>query len=79
MLYEEKEREHKKLCELKRDILLQEREQKLNEALDKQVDFITIYASPVFKQAHFWGELCFVYSGKISVLLWPAGVQFYAS
>lgn len=53
MLYEEKEREHKKLCELKRDILLQEREQKLNEALDKQVDFITIYASPVFKQAHF--------------------------
>uniref|UniRef100_A0A8B9G0V7 HAUS augmin like complex subunit 8 n=1 Tax=Amazona collaria TaxID=241587 RepID=A0A8B9G0V7_9PSIT len=41
MLYEEKERERKKLCELKRDILLQEREQKLNDALDKQMDLLS--------------------------------------
>ncbi|XP_065514843.1 HAUS augmin-like complex subunit 8 [Lathamus discolor] len=41
MLHEEKEREYKKLCELKREILLQEREQKLNDALDKQMDLLS--------------------------------------
>lgn len=51
MLCEEKERQQEKLCELKREILLKEREQKLDEALDKQVGFITVHAS-VFKQAH---------------------------
>lgn len=52
MLCEEKERQQEKLYELKREILLKEREQKLEEALDKQVGFVTIYAASVFKQAH---------------------------
>lgn len=52
MLCEEKERQQEKLCRMKREILLKEREQKLHEALDKQVGFSTTYASPVFKQAH---------------------------
>ena len=51
MLCEEKERQQEKLCELKREILLKEREKQLDDALDKQVGFITIYASPIFKQA----------------------------
>uniref|UniRef100_A0A8D0EKH3 HAUS augmin like complex subunit 8 n=1 Tax=Strix occidentalis caurina TaxID=311401 RepID=A0A8D0EKH3_STROC len=41
MLCEEKERQHKKLCELKREILLREREQKLDEALDKQMEVLS--------------------------------------
>ncbi|XP_026720887.1 HAUS augmin-like complex subunit 8 [Athene cunicularia] len=41
MLCEEKERQHKKLCELKHEILLQEREQKLDEALDKQMEVLS--------------------------------------
>ncbi|XP_030365512.1 HAUS augmin-like complex subunit 8 [Strigops habroptila] len=40
-LCEEKEREQKQLFELKRDILLKEREQKLNDALDKQMDLVS--------------------------------------
>lgn len=52
MLCEEKERQQEKLYELKREILLKERERKLDDALDKQVGFITIYAFPIFKQAH---------------------------
>jgi len=52
MLCEEKERQQEKLCQLKREILLKEKEQKLDDALDKQVGFITIYAFPILKQAH---------------------------
>lgn len=38
-LCEEKQRKQKQLWELKREILLKEREEKLNETLDKQVSF----------------------------------------
>ncbi|NXY59705.1 HAUS8 protein, partial [Callaeas wilsoni] len=41
MLCEEKQRQQKKLWDLKREILLQEREQKLNEALDKQIEALS--------------------------------------
>ncbi|XP_071655773.1 HAUS augmin-like complex subunit 8 isoform X3 [Patagioenas fasciata] len=41
MLCEEKERQQEKLCELKREILLTEREQKLDEALDKQMEVLS--------------------------------------
>ncbi|NWW78075.1 HAUS8 protein, partial [Climacteris rufus] len=41
MLCEEKRRQQKKLWELKREVLLQEREQKLSEALDKQIEVLT--------------------------------------
>lgn len=57
MLCEEKERQQEKLCELKREILLKEREQKLDDALDKQVGFIAIYVSPIFKRTHLWSSL----------------------
>lgn len=39
MLCEENRKQQEKLWELKREILLEEREQKLNETLDKQVSF----------------------------------------
>ncbi|XP_010076350.1 PREDICTED: HAUS augmin-like complex subunit 8 [Pterocles gutturalis] len=48
-LYEEKERQQEKLCELKREILLKEREQKLDEALDKQMEVLTALV-PVCEQ-----------------------------
>lgn len=38
-LCEEKQRQQEKLWELKREILLKEREEKLNETLVKQVSF----------------------------------------
>ncbi|XP_009949183.1 PREDICTED: HAUS augmin-like complex subunit 8, partial [Leptosomus discolor] len=41
MLCEEKERQQKKLCELKHEILLKEREQKLDDALDKQMEVLS--------------------------------------
>ncbi|KFO84145.1 HAUS augmin-like complex subunit 8, partial [Buceros rhinoceros silvestris] len=41
MLCEEKERQQEKLCRMKREILLKEREQKLDEALDKQVEVLS--------------------------------------
>ncbi|NWU66519.1 HAUS8 protein, partial [Pterocles burchelli] len=41
MLCEEKERQQEKLYELKREILLKEREQRLDEALDKQMEMLT--------------------------------------
>ncbi|NXW91803.1 HAUS8 protein, partial [Alopecoenas beccarii] len=41
MLCEEKERQQEKLYELKREILLKEGEQKLNEALDKQMEVLS--------------------------------------
>ncbi|XP_062366021.1 HAUS augmin-like complex subunit 8 [Cinclus cinclus] len=41
MLCEEKRRQQEKLWELKREILLKEREQKLNETLDKQIEVLT--------------------------------------
>ncbi|NXI62737.1 HAUS8 protein, partial [Anseranas semipalmata] len=41
MLCEEKERQQEKLCELKREVLLKEREQKLDEALDKQMEVLS--------------------------------------
>ncbi|XP_010181616.1 PREDICTED: HAUS augmin-like complex subunit 8 [Mesitornis unicolor] len=41
MLCEEKKRQQEKLCELKREILLKEREQKLDEALDKQMEILS--------------------------------------
>ncbi|NXP19077.1 HAUS8 protein, partial [Scytalopus superciliaris] len=41
MLCEEKQRQQQKLWELKREILLTEREQKLNEALEKQMDVLS--------------------------------------
>ncbi|NWV66584.1 HAUS8 protein, partial [Malurus elegans] len=41
MLCEEKRRQQKKLWELKREILLQEREQKLNETLDRQIEALS--------------------------------------
>ncbi|NWV21214.1 HAUS8 protein, partial [Origma solitaria] len=41
MLCEEKQREEEKLRELKREVLLQEREQKLNEILDKQIEVLS--------------------------------------
>ncbi|XP_053906513.1 HAUS augmin-like complex subunit 8 [Cuculus canorus] len=41
MLCEEKMRQQEKLYELKREILLKEREQKLDEALDKQLEVLT--------------------------------------
>ncbi|NXN82871.1 HAUS8 protein, partial [Bombycilla garrulus] len=40
-LCEEKQREQKKLWELQREILLEEREEKLNEALDKQIEALS--------------------------------------
>ncbi|NWV01402.1 HAUS8 protein, partial [Upupa epops] len=40
-LCEEKERQQEKLHELKREILLKEREQKLEEALDKQMEVLS--------------------------------------
>lgn len=45
MLCEEKERQQEKLYELKREILLKEREEKLDEELVKQVGFITVHSS----------------------------------
>ncbi|NWH57543.1 HAUS8 protein, partial [Geococcyx californianus] len=41
MLCEEKKRQQEKLYKLKREILLKEREQKLEEALDKQLEVLT--------------------------------------
>ncbi|NXG67609.1 HAUS8 protein, partial [Hemiprocne comata] len=41
MLCEEKQRQQEKLCELKREILLREREQKLDAALDKQMEVLS--------------------------------------
>ncbi|NXY45455.1 HAUS8 protein, partial [Ceuthmochares aereus] len=41
MLCEEKMRQQEKLYELKREILLKEREQKLDEVLDKQLEVLT--------------------------------------
>ncbi|KAM7025697.1 HAUS augmin-like complex subunit 8 [Acridotheres tristis] len=41
MLCEEKQREQEKLWELKREILLEEREEKLNETLDKQIEVLS--------------------------------------
>ncbi|XP_064590250.1 HAUS augmin-like complex subunit 8 isoform X2 [Zonotrichia leucophrys gambelii] len=41
MLCEEKRRQQEKLLELKREILLEERKQKLNEALDKQIEVLS--------------------------------------
>ncbi|KAM7081590.1 LOW QUALITY PROTEIN: HAUS augmin-like complex subunit 8 [Ciconia maguari] len=41
MLCEEKERQEEKLCKLKREILLKEREQKLDDALDKQMEVLS--------------------------------------
>ncbi|NXY18940.1 HAUS8 protein, partial [Atrichornis clamosus] len=41
MLCEEKQRQQKKLWELKREILLKEREQRLSEALDKQIEALS--------------------------------------
>ncbi|NXE95291.1 HAUS8 protein, partial [Menura novaehollandiae] len=41
MLCEEKRRQQEKLWELEREILLTEREQKLNEALDKQIEVLS--------------------------------------
>ncbi|NXH15728.1 HAUS8 protein, partial [Bucco capensis] len=41
MLCEEKKRQQEKLYKLKREILLQEREQKLAEALDKQMEVLS--------------------------------------
>ncbi|KAJ7398113.1 C3 and PZP-like alpha-2-macroglobulin domain-containing protein 8 [Pitangus sulphuratus] len=41
MLCEEKQRQQEKLLELKREILLTEREQKLSEALDKQIEVLS--------------------------------------
>lgn len=38
-LCEEKQRQQEKLWELKREVLLKEREEKLNETLDRQVSF----------------------------------------
>ncbi|NWI58591.1 HAUS8 protein, partial [Calyptomena viridis] len=40
-LCKEKQRQKEKLLKLKREILLQEREQKLNEALDEQIEVLT--------------------------------------
>lgn len=50
MLCEEKERQQENLYELKREILLREREEKLDEELVKQVGFITVRSS-MFKQS----------------------------
>ncbi|XP_030112888.4 HAUS augmin-like complex subunit 8 [Taeniopygia guttata] len=41
MLCEEKRKEQEKLWELKREILLEEREQKLNETLEKQIEVLS--------------------------------------
>ncbi|KAF2980460.1 hypothetical protein EK904_008359 [Melospiza melodia maxima] len=41
MLCEEKRRQQEKLLELKREILLEERKQKLNEVLDKQIEVLS--------------------------------------
>ncbi|NXT03064.1 HAUS8 protein, partial [Jacana jacana] len=41
MLCKEKERQQEKLYKLKREILLKEREQKLDEALDKQMEILS--------------------------------------
>ncbi|NXA90026.1 HAUS8 protein, partial [Melanocharis versteri] len=41
MLCEEKRRQQQKLWELKREILLEERERKLNETLDKQIEVLS--------------------------------------
>lgn len=54
MLCEEKERQQEKLYELKREILLKEREEKLDEELVKQVGFVTVHSS-VFKQ-----HICYI-------------------
>ncbi|XP_068276825.1 HAUS augmin-like complex subunit 8 isoform X2 [Nyctibius grandis] len=48
-LCEEKERQQEKLCKLKREILLREREQKLDEALDKQMEVLSLLV-PVCEQ-----------------------------
>ncbi|NXP39588.1 HAUS8 protein, partial [Leiothrix lutea] len=40
-LCEEKQRQQKRLWELKREILLKEREEKLNETLDKQIEVLS--------------------------------------
>lgn len=52
MLCEEKQKQQEMLGELKREILLQEREEKLNEALDKQVSFNRINAPLTVTQTH---------------------------
>ncbi|NWR38689.1 HAUS8 protein, partial [Tachuris rubrigastra] len=49
MLCAEKQRQQEKLLELKREILLKEREQKLNEALDKQIEVLSPLV-PICKQ-----------------------------
>ncbi|NXF08153.1 HAUS8 protein, partial [Smithornis capensis] len=41
MLCKEKQRQQEKLLKLKHEILLQEREQRLNEALDEQIEVLT--------------------------------------
>ncbi|XP_075579582.1 HAUS augmin-like complex subunit 8 isoform X2 [Pelecanus crispus] len=48
-LCEEKARQQEKLCKLKREILLKEREQKLDDALDKQMEVLSPLV-PVCKQ-----------------------------
>lgn len=45
MLCEEKERQQEKLYELKREILLREREEKLDEELVKQVGFTAVHST----------------------------------
>ncbi|NXP52538.1 HAUS8 protein, partial [Heliornis fulica] len=49
MLCEEKERQQEKLCKLKHEILLKEREQKLGEELDKQIEVLSPLV-PVLEQ-----------------------------
>ncbi|NXJ80015.1 HAUS8 protein, partial [Trogon melanurus] len=49
MLCEEKERQQEKLYELKREILLREREEKLDEALDTQIEILSTLV-PVCEQ-----------------------------
>ncbi|XP_054031400.1 HAUS augmin-like complex subunit 8 [Dryobates pubescens] len=53
-LCEEKQRQQEKLCKLKREILLKEREQKLSEALDKQVEILSplVPACEQFKEQY---------------------------
>ncbi|NXY88296.1 HAUS8 protein, partial [Alcedo cyanopectus] len=53
-LCEEKKRQQEKLLKLKREILLQEREQKLNEALDKQIEVLSplVPACEKFKEQY---------------------------
>lgn len=52
MLCEEKQKQQEMLWKLKREILLEEREEKLNETLDKQVSFNRINASLTVTQTH---------------------------